>query len=138
MVTTKLENEKQLIKFQNFSNSSSQELRNLEEVLENLGLHLSEKQVDGLRNNKLVSLEYLTLADLGTILLLAGTINAQKFKHSNLSFQDLLMFDGNSNTLGIPLYCWDALSVSTSSTSTYLRLTFFTGKPALLVQKERN
>lgn len=133
MLTTNLETNKQLIKYQNFSHSQTEKLAKLEEVLAILGLQLSDSELNRLQDKKLVSLEGLTLADLGTVLILASAISSQKFKQQNISFRDLLIFNGTSNTIGIPLYCWENKN---SATKTYLRLTFFTGNPAIVIQNQ--
>lgn len=135
MLTTNLKNQKQLVKYQNFSYSRTEELKKLEGVLAILGLQLSDSQLNHLYDKKMLSLEHFTLADLGMFLVLASAINSQKFKQKNSSFRDLLIFNETSNSLGIPLYCWDHQN---SLTKTYLRLTFFTGSPAIVIQNQND
>lgn len=131
MLTTNLETNNYIGEYQNFSRSRTEGLKKIEQALGILGLKISDSQLNRLYDEKLLSLEYLTLSDLGTLLLLANAISSHKFEQKTYCFRDLLILNKNSNFLGIPLYC---LSTQSSSKKTYLRLTFLAGNPAIVIQ----
>jgi len=132
MFTTELQTKQQLNKYQSLSLRQSEEFKGLEEILKNLGLQLSPLELERLCDKKFVSLENLTLAELGTLFILASAVTSHHFKEQNISFRDLLIFNGSSNCFGIPLYYWE----SNSSVKFYLRLTFLMGKPTIVIQNQ--
>jgi hypothetical protein len=130
MLQTNLEATQQLNTYQSLSQTQTEKLEGLEEILHKLGLQLSPSDLNYLSCGKFVSLEHLTLADLGITLILASAIAAQNFQQKNACFRDLLLLKGSSDSFGIPLYCWD----DNESIKCYLRLTFITGIPTIVIQ----
>lgn len=105
------------------------ELKELEAVLAKLGLYLSAAELNQLCSGKFVSLEHLTLAEIGTILILANAIASAHFKQKQTCFHDLLLLKGSLNSFGIPLYCWQ----NNRSLKHYLRLAFLEGVPVIVI-----
>ncbi|BAZ44881.1 hypothetical protein NIES4102_18980 [Chondrocystis sp. NIES-4102] len=108
------------------------ELHELEAVLTKLGLYLSTAELNRLCGGQFVSLENLALADVGIILILASAIASHHFQHKHLSFRDLLLLSGTTESVGIPLYCWD----NNLAVKYYLRLTFVEGVPVIVIQTQ--
>lgn len=108
------------------------EQKELEAILQKLGLDLSGSELNQLYCGQFVSLENLALADVGTIFILASAIANHNFKRKNISFRDLLLLSGTTDSFGIPLYCWD----NDTSAKYYLRLTFMEGVPMIVIQNQ--
>jgi len=81
----------------------------IESALTRIGVKLTELQLENLKEGLPVSLEHLSLGEIGSIFILAAAVSAINLGQSKtrITFSDLpRAIPGCSNCAGLPIYCW--------------------------------
>ena len=107
-------------------------MNELQTELQRIGLKLSESQFDQLNIGNAISLENVSLSEIGSAFIVGSTLFSLNLgKNKKTTFGDLLttFLDGDACT-GIPIYCWNSDLIYGKR---YLCLTVVNGVPSFRI-----